>query len=148
MELFDQIDYWHWLVLAVVLVILEVFSPGVFFLWMGIAAVIVAGVLYAMPELAWQYQLLIFALLSVAAIFSARYFLKRHPIKTDQPNLNKRGHQYVGRVFTLEEPIVNGEGKIRVDDTTWKIRGSDCPEGKRVEVTGVEGVVLEVKLLP
>jgi membrane protein implicated in regulation of membrane protease activity len=147
MELLSQLDYWHWLILAVVLVILEVFSPGVFFLWMGIAAVIVAGLLYAIPELGWQSQLLIFALLSVAAIVGARFFLKRHPIQTDQPNLNRRGYQYVGRVFTLEEPIVNGEGKIRVDDTTWKIRGEDCEEGNRVEITGVDGVVLEAKRL-
>lgn len=146
MEFFQQLDYWHWLVLAVVLVILEVFSPGVFFLWMGLAAGMIGLILYFIPELGWQYQLMLFALFSVVAIIAARAILQRHPIKTDQPNLNRRGEQYVGRMFTLEEPIFNGEGKIHVDDSTWKVRGEDCPAGQRIKVIGVDGVVLLVHL--
>lgn len=146
MELFNNLDYWHWLILAVVLVILEVFSPGVFFIWMGLAAGIVGGILFAYPQLDWHYQLLIFALFSVGAILAARTILQRHPIKTDQPTLNRRGEQYVGRIFTLEEPIINGEGKIHVDDSTWKIRGYDCAAGQQVRVTGVDGVVLLIQL--
>ncbi len=60
--------------------------------------------------------------------------------------LNRRGAQYVGRLFTLEQPIVNGVGKLRVDDTTWKIIGEDCPVGTRVRVSGVESTVLKVVL--
>ncbi|MEN8166530.1 MAG: NfeD family protein [Pseudomonadota bacterium] len=146
MDLLNNLDYWHWFILAVVLVILEVFSPGVFFIWMGLAAGIVGLILLAVPQMDWQYQLLIFALFSVANILVARLILQRHPIKTDQPNLNRRGEQYTGRVFTLEEPIVNGEGKIRVDDSTWKIRGTDCPAGTQVKVTGVDGVVLQISI--
>jgi len=146
MELLGQLDYWHWFVLAIILIILEVFSPGVFFIWMGLAAGIVGLVLLAVPDLGWQYQLLIFALLSVTDIFAARLILKRRPIKTDQPHLNRRGEQYTGRTFTLQDPIVNGEGKITVDDSTWKIRGEDCPAGTKVRVTGADGVVLQVDI--
>ncbi|MEN8180223.1 MAG: NfeD family protein [Pseudomonadota bacterium] len=146
MDLLNNLDFWHWFVLAVVLVILEVFSPGVFFIWMGLAAGIVGLVLLAVPDLDWQYQLLIFALFSVTDILAARLILQRRPIKTDQPHLNRRGEQYSGRVFTLEEPIINGEGKIRVDDSTWKIHGADCPVGAQVRVTGVDGVVLQISV--
>lgn len=146
MELLQQIDYWHWFILAVVLVILEVFSPGVFFIWMGLAAGIVGAILLAFPQLDWQYQLLAFALSSVVSILAARFILQRYPIKTDQPTLNRRGEQYISRVFTLEEPIVNSEGKIRVDDSTWKIRGDDCLAGSRVKVIGVDGVVLLIQV--
>ena len=146
MELLNNLDYWHWFILAVLLVILEVFSPGVFFIWMGMAAGIVGIILLAVPQLDWQYQLLIFALFSVTDILAARLILKRRPIKTDQPTLNRRGEQYTGRVFTLQEPIINGEGKIHVDDTTWKIRGKDCPLGSHVRVTGADGVVLLVSI--
>ncbi len=59
--------------------------------------------------------------------------------------LNQRARHYVGRIFTLEQPIVNGEGKIRVDDSLWKIRGADCPSGTRVEVTDIDGVVLKIR---
>ncbi|MDJ0805781.1 MAG: NfeD family protein [Gammaproteobacteria bacterium] len=145
MELLSQLDYWHWFVLAILLIILEVFSPGVFFIWMGLAAGIVGLVLLAVPDLSWQFQLVIFAVLSVTDIFAARLILKRRPIKTDQPHLNRRGEQYTGRIFTLQEPIINGEGKIQVDDSTWKIRGDDCPAGSQVKVTGADGVVLIVQ---
>ena len=73
-----------------------------------------------------------------------RRFLRTTPIQTDRPLLNQRAAQYVGRVFTLAEPIVNGRGKIRVDDSTWRVEGDDCPVGARVRVTDAEGVVLRV----
>lgn len=145
MELFQTMEYWHWLVLGVGLVVLEMFAPGVLFLWMGIAAGAVGLTLMAMPDLGWEAQWLMFAVLSVISIVAARMLIKRGGEETDQPALNRRGEQYIGRVFTLEEPIVNGNGKIRVDDSTWKIRGADCEAGARVQVTGVDGVVLKVE---
>ena len=138
----QQVEFWHWWVLGVVLLILEVFAPGAFFLWLALAAGIVGLVVMMIPAMAWEAQLLLFALLSVASFLLGRLWLRRHPIETDLPTLNRRGEQYVGRVFTLEEPVVNGNGKIRVDDTTWKIRGDDCVAGTRVRVTGVDGTVL------
>lgn len=147
MDLLTQLDYWHWFILAVVLIILEIFSPGVFFIWMGLAAMIVGLILLALPQLDWQYQLLIFALLSITDILVARLVLQRRPIKTDHPTLNRRGEQYIGRIFTLEQPIINGTGKIHADDSTWKVQGEDCPAGYRVKVTGVDGVVLLVQPL-
>jgi membrane protein implicated in regulation of membrane protease activity len=142
----EQLSHLHWWILAVGLIILEVFAPGAFFLWLGIAAGVVGGLVYLMPDTGWEYQILIFSVLSVVSIVVWRKFFKGSPSDTDQPTLNRRGEQYVGRVFTLEEPVVNGQGKIRVDDSTWKIHGDDCPAGTRVEVTGVEGTVLHVML--
>ncbi|MBT3031199.1 MAG: NfeD family protein [Candidatus Thiodiazotropha endolucinida] len=144
MQWFTQLDYWHWLILAVVLMILEVFSPGAFLLWLGLAAGTVGLLLLLIPDITWQIQILLFALLSVTIIVLVRAFLQRRPIETDQPHLNRRGEQYLDRTFTLQEPIVNGEGKIHVDDTTWKITGEDCPAGTRIRISGVQGVVLQV----
>lgn len=146
MNLLQNLEYWHWLVLAVLLAILEIFSPGVFMLWIGIGAGITGLLLLAMPDMSWQWQLVVFAVLSIVAMVGARMFLTRHPIESDEPMLNRRGEQYVGRVFTLEQPMVNGEGRIRVDDSTWKIRGADCPAGTQVRVSGVDGVVLLVEV--
>ena len=144
MEWLQQVEFWHWWVAAVVLLILEVFAPGAFFLWLAIAAGVLGLVVMAAPAMAWDMQLLVFAVLSVAAVVLGRVWLKRHPIGTDRPTLNRRGDQYVGRVFTLDEPVINGFGKIRVDDTTWKIRGDDCAAGSRVRVVGVDGTTLLV----
>jgi inner membrane protein len=135
---------WHWLVVAILLVILELLSPAAFFMWLAVAAVLVAILLGAVPTLAWQLQLVLFAVISVLSVIVGRRFLSRWSIPSDEPTLNRRGHQYVGRVFTLEQPVVNGLGKIRVDDSTWKVAGADCPAGTRVRVTGVDGVVLVI----
>ena len=145
--LLANLEYWHWWVLALVLVFLEMFAPGVFFLWIGLAAGVVGLGLYLLPDLTWEVQFFAFAILSVLLAVLGRWWIGRHPIATDQPRLNRRGEQYIDRVFTLEEPLVNGVGKLRVDDTTWKIFGPDCAVNTQVKVVGVEGVVLRVECM-
>ena len=141
-----NLEFWHWMVLGVALVIIEVFAPGVFFLWLGISAGIVGIVLWLIPGLGWEYQLLLFAILSVASVVIVRRYLTTHPLESDEPNLNLRGHQYVGRTFTLKEPVINGQGKIQVDDSTWKISCDDCDAGTKVVINGVDGVVLRAAI--
>lgn len=135
---------WHWILAAIVLIILEAFMPATFFLWLAIAAGIVGLALAALPDLGWMVQLVSFGILSVLSLILGRRYLKRHPIATDTPTLNRRGHQYIGRIFTLDQPIVNGTGRLRVDDTTWKVSGRDCAAGIHLRVTGVDGIVLLV----
>jgi membrane protein implicated in regulation of membrane protease activity len=136
---------WHWLVLGLVLAGLELTTPAFLFLPMGIGAFAAGLTLALIPGLPWTGQLGIFAAVSVISVLVGRLYLRRHPIASDKPTLNRRGHQYVGRVFTLETPIVNGVGKVRVDDSTWKIVGPDTPAGIRVRVNGVEGTVLRIE---
>ncbi len=144
-ELFQSLEYWHWLLLGVVFLTLEIFAPGVFFMWMSVAAGIVGAALWLWSGMDWEVQLLAFATLSILSVVLGRKWLDRYPIKSEQPRLNRRGEQYVGRTFTLQESTVNGQGKIKVDDSTWKIRGTDCAAGTNVRVTGVDGVVLIVE---
>ena len=141
----EQLDYWHWWIIGIILIILELFAPGAFFLWMGIAAGLVGLILVLVPEMTWQYQFIVFAVVSVVSIVVWRNYLKKHPTETDRPTLNMRGEQYVGRTFTLAEPVVNGIGKIKVDDTMWKIEGADCKSGTKVKVTRTDGAVLKVE---
>lgn len=142
-----EIDYWHWLVLGLALMILEMLAPSTFFLWMGLAAMAVGGILWLAPDLSLPLQLILFAFLSIFAIGLGRRYLKRHPVETDRPTLNVRGAQSVGRVLTLDTPIVNGVGRVRMDDTLWKVLGPDLPAGSRIEVVGVEGTSLRVRPL-
>ena len=143
----ESLEFWHWLVLGVALAIIEVFAPGAFFLWLGISAAVVGSVLWLIPGMSWELQVLMFAILSIASVVVARRYLKAHPLETDLPNLNQRGQQYVGRVFTLIEPVVNGRGKIQVDDSTWKITCEDCDAGTKVRIDGVDGVVLSAAII-
>ncbi len=136
--------YWNWWLLGVALMAIESIAPGFFFLWMGIAAILVGLVLTIVPSLDWTYQVLLFAVLSVASIIAWQLRLRGNPTPTKDPLLNRRGYQYVGRTFTLEEPVVNGYGKIRVDDSTWKVAmDQDYPAGTRLRIVGVDGVILK-----
>ena len=145
MEWLNNVVFWHWWILAGVLLILELTSPVFFFLWLGFAAAAVGFILLLIPGLGLEIQLVMFGVLSVVAVVAWRRYREVHPPKSDQPLLNQRGQQYKGRVFTLDEPIVNGVGKVEVDDSTWRVKGPDLPAGQRVRVTGVDGVVFVVE---
>jgi membrane protein implicated in regulation of membrane protease activity len=99
------------------------------------------------PGIDFEHQVILFSVLSVLSVAVFRRYLQRRPIQSDRPLLNQRTAQYVGRVFTLEEPIVNGRGKIHVDDSTWRVEGEDCPQGTKVRVMDAEGVILRVSSL-
>jgi hypothetical protein len=134
---------WNWLILAAVLFVLETVVPGVHFLWFGIAAAVV-GVLAFLTGFSLPFQLVAFALIAVATVFWVRRFAQPEAAKSDLPDLNVRGAQYIGRTVVVEEPIVNGRGKVRVGDTVWGAEGEDAPKGEKVEVTGVNGTMLVV----
>lgn len=140
-----EVEFWYWWIFAVALIIFELFVPGSFFLWMGVAAAIIGAVVMFIPLLPWEYQVLGFSIFSVTSVVFWRRHLKKNPTDTDQPLLNRRSAQYVGRTFTLEQPLENGRGKIQVDDSVWKIKGEDCPANSRVQVVATEGVYLVVE---
>ncbi|OUR72053.1 hypothetical protein A9Q78_08035 [Methylophaga sp. 41_12_T18] len=141
------LDFWHWWIIAVALVIIEILAPTFFALWIAIAAFLTGLVLFIMPDLQWQYQVFLFAILSVLSILAWRRYYTSNPIATDQPTLNRRGEQYIGRIITLKIPIEDGIGKIKVDDSTWKIEGEDCPVGTKVKIVGVDNVVFKVEII-
>ena len=141
----EHIVFWHWWILAGLLLILELTAPAFFFLWLAIAAAAVGVILMVFPAITLETQLVLFAIASVVSVLAWRKYRESRPIVTDQPNLNRRGQQYIGRVFSLAAPITNGVGKVTVDDSTWKVKGPDLPAGTHIKVTGVEGVVFMVE---
>ena len=132
-----------WFALAVLLLVLESVVPGVHFIWFGLSAVIV-GVISLVAQVAWQWQLILFALIAMLAVFWVRYKSRAESAKPDVADLNVRGAQYIGRVVTVEDAISNGRGRVRVGDTIWLAEGEDTPSGGRVKVTGVDGTALVV----
>jgi membrane protein implicated in regulation of membrane protease activity len=97
------------------------------------------------PAIPLETQLVLFSITSIMSVFAWRKYRETNPIKNDQPNLNRRGHQYIDRIFTLSSPITNGEGKVIVDDSTWRIKGPDLPAGTSIKVIGVDGVIFTVE---
>jgi membrane protein implicated in regulation of membrane protease activity len=143
-ELLLEPVYWNWLLLGLVLMVIEILAPGTFFLWLGLAALAAGGILILFPNLGWQWQLLLFAVLAVGSTGAWQFYVRRRPHTADASLLNRRGEQYIGRELTLEAPVVNRQGRVRIDDSSWKIEGPDCPAGTRVRIVGVDGIVLKV----
>lgn len=142
---FVSLGAWNWLILAVFFLGLELLSPGIFFIWFGIAAGVV-GAIALTNDIAWQWQLVLFAILSITSAVAARSYLRRNPSESDRPLLNRRAEQFVGRSYPLVEAIDGGRGKVRIGDTLWQVEGPDAPAGTSVRVTGADGVVLQVEL--
>ena len=143
--IFDNLEFWHWWVFAVVLIILEVFSPGAFFMWMGAAAGVTGLTLLIVPDLSWQMQFVIFAAMSIVAILVGKTFFNRKSANTDDPTLSTLETDLMGNVYTVEKAIINGSGRIQVGESTWKAQGPDCEAGSSVKVVSVQGAVLVVE---
>lgn len=149
-EWFLHIEYWHWLSLGFVLLILEMLAPSTLFMWMGLSAIVVSIVQWIAPDITWQWQFLLFGVLSLVSFFSWRHVSKSRGFDEDEEEyatLNQRSASLVGRKAVLTEPLENGVGKIRLDDTYWRIEGDDCSVGTKVEVIGVNGATLKVKAI-
>lgn len=142
-DMIVQLGAWVWFALAVILLVLESIVPGVHFVWFGLSAAIV-GVIALLVPVPWEWQIIAFALIALAAVFWVRRKSREESSHPDVPDLNVRGAQYIGRVVTVEDAIVNGRGKVRVSDTVWSAEGEDAAKGSRVKVTGVDGTVLVV----
>lgn len=132
-----------WFAAMVVLFLLETVVPGVHFLWFGVAAAIIGVLALAVP-MGWQAQLIAFSLVSIVTVFLVRRSGYGANARSDEPVLNVRGAQYIGRKVMVEDAIRNGRGRVRVGDTIWGAEGEDAPAGSEVEVTGVNGTVLVV----
>ena len=144
-EFFETFNHWGWWIFALALFVIELLAPGVFFLWLGLAAAVVGFVVLAFPELGWQTDFVIFAALGVISAVVGRRYWKAKPDDSADPTLNQRGAQYVGQVFTLDTAIENGHGRMKVADGSWLVAGPDLPSGTKVRVTGVEGARLKVE---
>lgn len=139
-----SLGVWNWLILGVALLAIEIVAPGIFMLWLGLAALMV-GVISFFVAWPWQAQIVAFAVFSLALIPAWRRFTRKTQDASDRPFLNRRTEAMVGQVFTLDQPIVNGSGAVRVGDTLWRVLGPDCEAGHRVKVVSADGVDLHVK---
>jgi inner membrane protein len=137
---------WNWFILAALLFLVEVLAPGMFMMWLGLSAILV-GIISSAVIWSWQAQLIAFAVFAIAAVPAWRYFARKVEGPTGSPFLNRRADGYVGRVFTLDKPIVGGIGAVRIDDTIWRVSGPDCPAGSRVKIARADGANLLVETM-
>jgi membrane protein implicated in regulation of membrane protease activity len=144
LDAIHQLGPWSWVVIGLILLALELVVPGNVIVWFGAAAILTGGVAL-ITDLGWQLELLIFVVLAVVLVILGRRVFAREREPGEQPFLNDRARRLVGSVHVLATPIVDGQGKVRIDDTNWRIAGPDMPSGTRVKIAGVDGAVLKVE---
>ena len=148
-EWFSDFGLWNWFILGAALLVVEILAPGVYLLWLGIAAILTGLLSFLLSQTGiwgWQAQVLVFLALSVVCVLiGRRVFPTSGSEDTDEPLLNQRERQLVGRTATLEEPIREGHGRIRLGDTLWRVTGPDLPAGAQVRVTDAAGGRLTVE---
>jgi membrane protein implicated in regulation of membrane protease activity len=144
-DLIVTLGPWSWFIAGVLLMALETLVPGVHFLWFGLSAIVVGIIAFAFPALSIPWQLVLFAIVSVATVFFVRRFANAQDVESAERDLNQRGHQYLGRLVTVEEEIRGGRGRVRVGDTLWPASGADAEKGSQVRITGVNGTVFVVE---
>ena len=142
-EMFSTLGTWNWLIFGFILMALELAAPGVFLFWLGLAALLVGLVSFAV-HLSWQVQLVMFAVFAAAAVPVWRRLARGRSGVSKSPFLNRRTEALLGREFTLEKPIIDGSGTVRIGDTVWRVAGPDTPAGTRVKVVQVDGANLTV----
>ncbi|TMJ19086.1 MAG: NfeD family protein [Alphaproteobacteria bacterium] len=135
--------HWWWLIAAGLLAILEIFAPGIFLIWIAIAAA-VTGVILSMVDLSFPVQAVIFAVLAFASVFAGRLYYARNPVPNEDPNLNARAARLIGKTVTVEQAIENGAGRVRVGDGVWNARGPDLPAGSHAQIVAADGTCLHI----
>jgi membrane protein implicated in regulation of membrane protease activity len=137
--------FWHWWALAALLLLIELLAPGLYFLWLALAALLTGLLLLVITSLGIYTQVAMFSLFAVAGILLARGWLKKHATVSDQPSLNQRTAGYVGRIVRLDQPITAGRGNLHLDGSIWNITGADLPASTLVRIVGVDGLTLKVE---
>ena len=143
----SSLNLWHWFILGIGLIVIEMMAPGAIFLWLGVAAFGTGIILAIAGDLTWEHQIIVFAVLAALSVYLGRRFVSSRPTPSDHPDLNRRGAHYIGRTYVLVDALEQGEGKLKIDDTPWRISGSDSPAGTSVKVVGMEGNTLLVEPL-
>lgn len=134
---------WAWLIGGVILLALELVLPGSFLMWLGLAAIVVGVASFAVG-ISWQVAWISFAVLAIVLLLVGRHFFAPNRSKSDRPHLNERGQAMIGRQMTLDEPIADGQGRVKIGDTFWRVQGPDLAAGTRVEVSDTDGSALIV----
>lgn len=138
-------DWGAWLIVGFILLILETLAAGVFIMWWGISALIVASIVALMPYLPLSWQAAIFAI--IAIVFSLiwwKYQHKKDSEEDQQINLNARGHAMRGAQGVVVEVLENGVVRGKFGDTTWRVKGEHLNVGDKIKVEQVEGITLLV----
>lgn len=134
-----------WLIVALALALAELIAPGVFLVFVAVAAAITGVMVLALPDLPAIGQVAAFAAWSGVAVAVGRRWYHDNPVATDDAFLNDRAARLLGEIVIVETAIEHGRGRVQVGDGAWSARGPEARIGERVRVVAVDGAVLVVE---
>jgi membrane protein implicated in regulation of membrane protease activity len=143
-----KIVFWYWWALAAMFLVFEMTLPGLFFLFLAVGGAVAGGFLVIASDLSLEWQLAIFAVVSVVSAVALRPMLHRLQTRKGGSNLNARGDSLVGKTIVLDAPIRAGRGRVTLGDGSWTVVGPDMVAGARVRVAAVDGTELRVEPAP
>ena len=132
--LLENLNYLHWLVFGLALIIVELFLWSMFLLWIGASAITISIVFYLYPEVSWGLQVLSFIFLSAVSTFLAK---KYFPVKTVDDELSINAKSHIGKECTVVS-IENSIVKVRLGESLWFAKGCEMSVGKKVQIVDVE----------
>lgn len=138
-------EVYAWAGLSLLLIAAETLIPGAFLMWLGFAAGVMFLLVLAIPGIPLLAQAVLFTALSFVFVFIYRKWFRERDQVSDQPALNRRTAQLVGRQVVLERGIVQGRGRVQIADAYWDVTGPDLATGTNVVITGAEGMTLQVR---
>lgn len=144
-ELLSHVNATSWLLLALLCGALELVLPGIFMIWLALAALPTALLTYLFGFDA-QWQIGLFVFFTLCALLLGNKVMRRTrgaEAETDH-GLNQRGKRLIGETLLVCEAIENGRGRVREGDSSWLAIGPDAPIGTKVRVVGLTGTVLKV----
>ena len=96
--------------------------------------------------MSWTIQFAIFAGLSLVLAIAGRRFYAGNSKREDNQELNERGRQFIGQTFVLVDDMVGGQGRVKIGDTYWLVRGTENQAaGSEVTIADVDSSVLKIE---
>ncbi|MBC7943999.1 MAG: NfeD family protein [Burkholderiales bacterium] len=142
-----QLLWWHWLILGLGLLLIELAIPAFFIVWFGLGALVV-GLVAAMIDVPLGAQVLLWTLFSLAFVWLWFRVFKKDAHKT---TIGFSKGQFIGEIGLVTRDIrPYQQGQIRFqkpilgDDVWQSIADEEIPVGERVRVIDVQGNILKV----
>ena len=147
MVLLETLDsHWVWIAVGFVLAAAEILVPGVFLIWLAGAALLTGLIVLIFP-IGVPLQVVVFAVLAIAAVFIGRNYLRANPVEEVDPKMNRRGMRLAGEIAVVTSAIDGGIGRVKHGDSEWLAKGCDAAVGDKVRISGSDGAVLVVEPL-
>ena len=142
----SSVLWWHWIVLGVVLLIIEMSSGTFVILGLGIAAIVV-GIFDYLAHTSFTFEIVTWTILSIVYFVAWKQWFKNETVS----NSGQSDYSLDTLGTVTQEIHVNQKGKVAFDtpvlgNTTWHTTSTQKIEkGARVRITDVNGQLLEVE---